>query len=566
MDADIALGCDHGGFLLARAVAARLRELGKTVLDVGTDSEASVDYPDFAAKVAAAVAAGRARQGILVCGTGIGMSIAANKAAGVRAAVCTSQFEAYLARAHNDANVLCLGGRVTAAPHANAIVETFLSSAFEGGRHARRVAKVAASEGRGRASALAAVDPEIWRAIREETARQAGGLELIASENFVSPAVLEALGSPLTNKYAEGYPGRRYYGGCQWVDVAEQLAIDRAKKLFGAEAANVQPHSGSQANMAAYFALAKPGDTLLALDLAQGGHLTHGAAVNFSGKLFRVVHYGVRRDTETIDYDEVARLAREHRPRIVVAGFSAYPRTLDFAAFRAAADSVGAALVVDIAHIAGLVAAGLSPSPVPFAEIVTTTTHKTLRGPRGGLILCREPIARTLNSQIFPGIQGGPLMHVIAAKAVAFAEALQPGFAAYQRRVLENAQALGRALSAGGLRLVSGGTDNHLLLVDVRSVGLTGKAAEEALGLADVTVNKNMIPFDPEKPMVTSGIRVGTPALTTRGMGPSEMEQIGALLSRVLRSPGDEGVRKAAKAEVAEIAGRFPLYADRLGD
>ncbi len=412
--------------------------------------------------------------------------------------------------------------------------------------------------------ALENSDPEVFRAIRAETARQAEGLELIASENFVSRSVLEALGSTLTNKYAEGYPGKRYYGGCQWVDVVEQLAIDRAKRLFGAEAANVQPHSGSQANMAAYFALAKPGDTLLALDLAQGGHLTHGASVNFSGKLFRVVHYGVRRDTETIDYDQLAALAREHKPRIVVAGFSAYPRTLDFAAFRAAADSVGAALVVDIAHVAGLVVAGLSPSPVPYAEIVTTTTHKTLRGPRGGLILCREPIARTLNSQIFPGIQGGPLMHVIAAKAVAFGEALRPEFSDYQRRILANAQSLGSALAAGGLRLVSGGTDNHLLLVDVRSVGLTGKAAEEALGLADVTVNKNMIPFDPEKPTVTSGIRVGTPALTTRGMGPAEMEEIGRLIVRVLKAPADERVRREAKGEVSELARRFPLYPELL--
>ncbi len=413
-------------------------------------------------------------------------------------------------------------------------------------------------------SELRRQDPEVHAAVQKEIARQAGGLELIASENFVSRAVLEALGSPLTNKYAEGYPGKRYYGGCQWVDVVEELAIDRAKRLFGAEAANVQPHSGSQANMAAYFALAKPGDTILALDLAQGGHLTHGASVNFSGKLFKVVHYGLHRDSERIDYEQVARLAAEHKPRILVAGFSAYPRTLDYAKFRAAADSAGAALVVDMAHIAGLVAAGLSPSPVPWAEIVTTTTHKTLRGPRGGMILCREPIARTLNSQIFPGIQGGPLMHVIAAKAVALGEALRPEFKAYQQRILDNAQALGKSLAAGGLRLVSGGTDNHLLLIDVRSVGLTGKAAEEALGRADVTVNKNMIPFDPEKPTVTSGVRVGTPALTSRGMGPPEMEQIGRLMARVLKAPTDEGVVGSARAEVAELARRFPLYPELL--
>ncbi len=413
-------------------------------------------------------------------------------------------------------------------------------------------------------SELAKQDPEIHQAISREIARQADGLELIASENFVSRAVLEAMGSPLTNKYAEGYPGKRYYGGCEFVDQVEQLAIDRAKRLFGAEAANVQPHSGSQANMAAYFALAKPGDTILALDLAQGGHLTHGSPVNFSGKLFKVVSYGVRKDTETVDYDQVASLAKEHRPKVIVAGFSAYPRTLDFGAFRAAADSVGAALMVDIAHIAGLVAVGLSPSPVPHAEIVTSTTHKTLRGPRGGLILCKEPIGKTLNSQIFPGIQGGPLMHVIAAKAVAFGEALRPEFKVYQQRILDNAQALARSLSAAGLRLVSGGTDNHLVLVDVRSVGLTGKVAEEALGRAEITVNKNLIPFDPEKPMVTSGIRLGTPALTTRGMGPAEFERIGAMIGRLLKAPSDERVTGEARAEVAELTRRFPLYPELL--
>jgi glycine hydroxymethyltransferase len=409
---------------------------------------------------------------------------------------------------------------------------------------------------------LEEVDPQIAAAIRDETRRQAQGLELIASENFVSQAVLDATGSPLTNKYAEGYPGRRYYGGCQVVDVVEQLAIDRAKQLFSAEAANVQPHSGSQANMAAYFALAKPGDTILALDLAQGGHLTHGSPVNFSGKIFKAVHYGLRRETETIDYDQLAALAREHRPKIVVAGFSAYPRTLDFAAFRAAADSVGAALVVDIAHIAGLVAVGLSPSPVPHAELVTSTTHKTLRGPRGGLVLCKEPFAKALNSQIFPGIQGGPLMHVIAAKAVAFAEALKPEFKVYQQRILDNAQALAKALLAGGLRLVSGGTDNHLMMVDLRPVKLTGKIAEDALGRAEITVNKNMIPFDPEKPMVTSGIRIGTPALTSRGMGPADMEQVGRLVVRVLKAPADEAVLKLVRGEVHELTRRFPLYPD----
>ncbi len=406
---------------------------------------------------------------------------------------------------------------------------------------------------------LSVSDPEIFRLVREETRRQAEGLELIASENFVSPAVLEALGSSLTNKYAEGYPGKRYYGGCEVVDKVETIAIDRAKRLFGADHANVQPHSGSQANMAAYFALAKPGDTLLAMSLNFGGHLTHGSPVNFSGKLFKIVPYGLSKD-ETVDMDEVARLAAEHKPRILVVGASAYPRTLHFERFAEIARSCGAAMVVDMAHIAGLVAAGLHPSPVPHAEIVTTTTHKTLRGPRGGLILCREAHAKTLNSQIFPGIQGGPLEHVIAAKAVAFGEALRPEFKEYQRRVVANAKALATGLVEAGLRLVSGGTDNHLMLVDLRPKRLTGKVAEEALGKAGITVNKNMIPWDPEKPMVTSGVRIGTPALTTRGMGTGEMELVARLIGRALDAPSDEAALSKIRGEVLELCRRFPMY------
>ncbi|MFY3745977.1 serine hydroxymethyltransferase [Anaeromyxobacter sp. Red801] len=411
---------------------------------------------------------------------------------------------------------------------------------------------------------LAEADPQIAKLIREETRRQAEGLELIASENFVSLAVLEALGSTLTNKYAEGYPGKRYYGGCEVVDQVEQLAIDRAKQLFGADHANVQPHAGSQANMAAYFALAKPGDTVLAMSLNFGGHLTHGSPVNFSGKLFKIVPYGLRQSDETIDMDEVARLAREHRPRILMVGASAYSRTLHFDRFAEIANEVGAAMVVDMAHIAGLVAAGLHPSPVPHSEIVTTTTHKTLRGPRGGMILCREAHAKTLNSQIFPGIQGGPLEHVIAAKAVAFGEALRPEFKEYQRRIVENAQVLAEGLKSAGLRLVSGGTDNHLMLVDLRPKKLTGKVAEEALGKAGITVNKNMIPWDPEKPMTTSGIRVGTPALSTRGMGPREMTLVAALIGRVLDAPADEQVLARVRGEVKDLCAHFPMYADRV--
>jgi glycine hydroxymethyltransferase len=410
---------------------------------------------------------------------------------------------------------------------------------------------------------LAEADPQIAKLIREETRRQAEGLELIASENFVSPAVLEALGSTLTNKYAEGYPGKRYYGGCEVVDQVEQLAIDRAKQIFSAEHANVQPHSGSQANMAAYFALAAPGDTLLAMSLNFGGHLTHGSPVNFSGKLFKIVPYGLAKDSETIDMAEVRKLAKEHKPKILVVGASAYPRTLHFDQFAEIAKEVGAAMVVDMAHIAGLVAAGLHPSPVPYSEIVTTTTHKTLRGPRGGMILCREQYAKTLNSQIFPGIQGGPLEHVIAAKAVAFGEALRPEFKGYQQRIVDNAQALADGLKKAGLRLVSGGTDNHLMLVDLRPKKLTGKIAEEALGKAGITVNKNMIPWDPEKPMTTSGIRVGTPALTTRGMGTAEMTRIAALIGRALDAPADEAALAKVRGEVRELCAHFPMYEDR---
>ncbi|ABF91510.1 serine hydroxymethyltransferase [Myxococcus xanthus DK 1622] len=411
---------------------------------------------------------------------------------------------------------------------------------------------------------LAEVDPEIARVLREETQRQEEGLELIASENFVSPAVMEAVGSVLTNKYAEGYPGKRYYGGCEVVDVAENLAIARAKDLFGADAVNVQAHSGSQANMGAFMALMKPGDTMLSLDLNSGGHLTHGATFNFSGKLYKVVHYGLTRDTETIDFAQVESLAKEHKPKVIVVGASAYPRTLDFAKFREIADAVGAAMLVDMAHIAGLVAAGVHPSPVPVADIVTSTTHKTLRGPRGGLVLSREPYAKAINSQIFPGIQGGPLMHVIAGKAVAFKEALSPEFKAYQRQIVANAKALAEALQRAGLRLTSGGTDNHLMLVDLRPKKLTGKVAEEVLDKAGITVNKNMIPFDPEKPMTTSGVRVGTPAITTRGMREAEMAVVGRLIGEALDAAQDDAALARIKGQVKELSQGFPLYASRL--
>ena len=410
---------------------------------------------------------------------------------------------------------------------------------------------------------LVEVDPEIAAAIRNEARRQAEGLELIASENFVSHAVLEAVGSVMTNKYAEGYPGKRYYGGCEQVDVAESLAIARAKQLFGAEHANVQPHSGAQANMSVYFALLKPGDKVLGMNLAHGGHLTHGHPLNFSGKLYTIVPYGVRKDDERIDYDEIEKLANEHRPNMIMVGASAYPRVIDFERIAGIARAVGAPMVTDMAHIAGLVAGGVHPSPVPHADVVTTTTHKTLRGPRAGLVLCREKYAKDLDRALFPGIQGGPLMHVIAAKAVCLKEAMEPAFAEYQRQIVANARRLAASISGNGFRLVSGGTDNHLMLVDVFSKGLTGKVAEAALGKAGITVNKNAIPFDQNPPMVASGIRVGTPAVTTRGMREPEMDQIGDFIARALASPEDDRALDAVKVEVERLCRKFPLYPER---
>ncbi|MGQ0714008.1 MAG: serine hydroxymethyltransferase [Gemmatimonadaceae bacterium] len=412
---------------------------------------------------------------------------------------------------------------------------------------------------------LRATDPEIADAVLAETRRQEDGLELIASENFVSPAVLAAMGTPLTNKYAEGYPGKRYYGGCEYVDVAEQLAIDRAKRLFGADHANVQAHSGAQANMAVYFALLEPGATILGMNLSHGGHLTHGSPVNFSGRFFRVVPYGVREDTGRIDYDALADLARTHRPAMIVAGASAYARTIDFSAFAEVARGVGAKLMVDMAHIAGLVATGVHPSPVPHADAVTTTTHKTLRGPRGGLILCRAPHAKAIDKQIFPGIQGGPLMHVIAAKAVALREAMEPSFVEYARRVVANARALAGGLMERGFKLVSDGTDNHLMLIDLRNRGLTGKDAERALGLADITVNKNTVPGETQSPFVTSGVRIGTAAVTTRGMGEGEMRTIATLIDETLRAPDDVPSAERVRRRVRELAGAFPLYRASVG-
>jgi len=412
---------------------------------------------------------------------------------------------------------------------------------------------------------LEKADAEVFAAIQNETRRLEQNLELIASENVVSEAVLEAQGSVMTNKYAEGYPGKRYYGGCEYVDVVESLAIARAKELFGADHANVQPHSGSQANMTVYLSVLKPGDTYLGMDLAHGGHLSMGSPVNFSGFIYKVIPYGVSEKTETIDYDELERLAREHRPKLIVAGASAYPRIIDYARFRKIADDIGALVMVDMAHIAGLVGAGLHPSPVPYADFVTTTTHKTLRGPRGGMVLCKAEYAKTVDSKVFPGMQGGPLMHVIAAKAVALKEALTPEFKLYQQQIVKNARTLAEALMSKGFRLTSEGTDNHLMLVDLRQSELTGKVAQETLDKAHITVNKNAVPFDTRSPFVTSGIRIGTPAVTTRGMREKEMTAIAEFIARVLNHVTDESVLKAVAGEVGDLCKRFPVYPHRLG-
>jgi len=481
------------------------------------------------------------------------MSMVANKVLGVRAALVGNESIAALSRQHNDANVLCLSSLNTSADQARKIVNAFLEAKFEGGRHGHRVNKFEPVR------SVTAVDPEIARVLQLETRRQQENIELIASENFTSPAVIEAMGSVLTNKYAEGYPGKRWYGGCEHVDAAEQLAIDRAKEVFGAEYVNVQPHSGSGANMGVYFAMLQPGDKMLTMDLSHGGHLTHGNAANFSGKFFDIVHYGVRGSDHRIDYDQLAAMAAEHRPAMITVGASAYPRLIDFERMGEIARESGAMLLADIAHIAGLVAAGCHPSPVQHADFVTTTTHKTLRGPRGGLIMAREKHAKQLNSMVFPGIQGGPLMHVIAAKAVCLKEALSPAFKEYQQQVILNAKALAEGLERNGFRLVSGGTDNHLVLVDVQSKGLTGKECQEVLDEAGITTNKNTIPGETLSPFKASGIRLGTPAMTTRGMREEEMHAIADMISEVLLDVNNVDAARKVRQRVRELTTRFPL-------
>lgn len=556
--ARVAIGADHGGFDLKEELKKYLRERGISFHDFGTHAKESVDYPDYAQLVAHSVAEHKAELGLLVCTTGIGMSITANKVPGIRAAMVTDVESATLTRKHNDANVLCLSGKFTSADVAKQILDNFLNTEFEGGRHERRVLKME-TKTMSPELRLNRVDGEIANAIEHERLRQQENIELIASENFTSPAVMEAQGSVLTNKYAEGYPKKRWYGGCENVDVVEQLAIDRAKKLFGAEHANVQPHSGSGANMAVYFAFLKPGDKMLTMDLSHGGHLTHGNKANFSGKFFEIVHYGVRKEDERIDYDQLAKMAREHKPKMITVGASAYPRIIDFKRMGEIAREVGAYLLADIAHIAGLVAAGVHPSPMAHADFVTTTTHKTLRGPRGGLILCKEKYAKEIDSQAFPGIQGGPLMHVIAGKAVCFQEALQPAFKTYQQQIVKNAAALADGMKRNGFRLVSGGTDNHLMLVDVGAKGLTGKDCQIALDDAGITTNKNTIPFETRSPFQASGVRLGTPACTTRGMKEAEMAAIADMISEVLMDIKNlDGIAKV-RQRVRELTARFPL-------
>ena len=544
----IALGADHGAHDLKTAVASHLRSNGYNIHDFGSHTPAAVDYADYANLVARNVADGTYDFGILACTSGIGMSIAANRHRHVRAANVHTVEETLTTRRHNDANVLCLSGKATDAATAIAMVDAFLATAFEGGRHTARIGKSSGSR-------IEQVDPQVYAAITAEEHRQRNHIELIASENFTSPAVMEAQGSVLTNKYAEGYPGKRWYGGCDNVDVVEQLAIERAKQIFGADHANVQPHSGSQANTAVYFAVLQPGDKIFTMDLAHGGHLTHGHKANFSGRFYQVTHYGVSPRDERIDYDELEETARDLRPALITVGASAYPRVIDFERMGKLAREIGAYLFVDMAHIAGLVAAGIHPNPVPHADFVTTTTHKSLRGPRGGIILCKEQHAKKIDSQVFPGIQGGPLMHVIAAKAVCFHEALQPGFRQYQEQIVRNAKAIAARLARHGYRIVSGGTDNHLMLVDLRPMGLNGADASLALDHAGITVNKNGIPFDTEKITLTGGIRIGTPAVTTRGMKEEQMMQIGDLIHEALNSKDNEAVL----AKVRELTRHYPL-------
>jgi RpiB/LacA/LacB family sugar-phosphate isomerase len=557
----IGLTGDASGRILLSEAAEVLR--GEGCVTVTLAAGGTEEFPDVAKVAAEAISRGRVQGAVLVGRSGMGLCMGANRFSGVRAVVADSPETARLARERYDANVLCLGADDLGASDARACVQAWISASFRGARYEQPVSRLD-DLGGGRAGNpvgpdLARTDAKVAEAIRLEHRRQSENIELIASENFTSPAVMQAQGSCLTNKYAEGYPGRRWYGGCEFVDDVEQAAIDRAKELFGAEHANVQPHSGAQANTAVYFAFLKHGDKILTMDLAHGGHLTHGHPKNFSGMFYTVRHYGVDPKTERVDYDLLEKAAIEFQPKMITVGASAYSRLLDYARMREIADKVGALLFADMAHVSGLVAGGVHPNPVPHADFVTTTTHKGLRGPRGGIILCKAKYAKEIDSMVFPGVQGGPLMHVIAGKAICFLEALKPEFKLYQAQVVRNARALAEGLKKHGYRIVSGGTDNHLMLVDLRPVGMDGKVAQEALDAAGITVNKNSIPFDTASPMKPSGIRLGTPAMTTRGMKESEMFDIANLIHQALQKRNDPVALEAVRGEVRRLTALFPL-------
>ena len=555
----ISIGSDHGGVELKSLIIKSLADTA-AVVDRGPADRASCDYPDYAIAVAADVAGGAADFGILICRSGIGMSMCANRFQNVRAAICATTEAATVTRQHNGANVLCLGADVVSPDYAIEIVKTFLSTPVdEAERHARRRAKLERAGRLSDASGLMHDDPEVWAAIRAQTEQEDTEINLIASENTSSRACREAAGSVLMNKYAEGYPGKRWYSGCVPVDAAEELARKRACELFGAEHANVQPHCGSAANMAVYFATIKPGDTIMSLSLDQGGHLSHGSPVNFSGKIYNIVPYTVDPKTEMLDYNAMERQALEVKPKILLTGASAYPRTIDFQRIREICDKCGAIMMVDMAHIAGLVAGGAHPSPVPYADFVTTTTHKTLGGPRGGMVLCKEKWAKALDSAVFPGMQGGPLENIIAAKAVCFREWMQPAKKDYAQQVVRNCAVLCKTVRDRGYRIVSGGTDNHLFLVDVKAKGMTGKDAAAALDAAGIVVNKNTIPFDTESPFKTSGIRIGPASVTTRGMKEPEMIKIGTWIADVLDNIADISVQARVKAEAKALVADFPV-------
>jgi glycine hydroxymethyltransferase len=566
----ICIGSDHRGVEIKNSLIKFLSDKGYVVDDMGTyNGNGSVDYPDFAVKVAGAVSNNKADLGILICGTGIGMSIVANKFIGIRAALVHDLETARFAKEHNNANVLVIGGNLIDEKQAKDIVDTWLNSQFEGGRHQKRIEKILQLEEsiKTRHNVVDIIgkdDPFLASLIERELKRQQETLVLIASENLASKAVLAAQGSVFTNKYAEGYPGKRYYGGCEVCDEIESIAIERAKNLFGAEHANVQPISGSAANLAAYFAIINPGDTILAMKLAHGGHLTHGAPVSITGKIFNIVSYGVRKEDGLIDYDEVERLAKQYKPKLIVAGASSYSRIIDFKRFREIADSVGAYFMVDMAHIAGLVAAGVHPSPVPHAHIVTSTTHKTLRGPRGGFILCKEEFKERVDKAVFPGLQGGPLMHTIVAKAVAFKEAMTPEFKHYQEQVVKNAKMMVKVFQDRGFKVVSGGTDNHMFLLDLSELNVTGRDVEKLLESIGIIVNKNAIPFDEKPPTLTSGIRIGTPFITSRGMKEEEMVEIASIIADAIKHAEYKHFVSELKEKVLKICKEFPIYGELL--